>query len=307
MQNIHHYHSNGNLLLTGEYLISQGAEAIALPLKKGHTLAVKPIHGKNILWESVYNHETEIKVRFTSDDFQIIQTDNENSAKFIQQVLSKAMDYLPSLSQLPGYHVKAYHDYPEFLELGCESALIANIANWFNINPYRFTRDISPGLEHGIACARSNKPILYQLTNKYPDYREINLNLPFKEKIYIVYIDHNSDLSDRGKQTQEFHDHHEVLPKIREINKRIIQSRSLEAFENILLEHDNLLAGLLKEQRLQERIFQEFPGLIKPLNEWNGELNLVTWKGEKNELEEYFAPYNIQTIFSWDELVKNAK
>ena len=141
---IHNYHSNGNLLLTGEYLISQGAESIALPLKKGHTLAVKPIHGKKILWESVYNHETEIKVSFTSDDFQIIKTDNDNAAKFIQQVFRKAMDYLPSVSQLPGYYIQAFHDYPEFLEFGCESALIVNIAAWLNINPYRLSRDISP-------------------------------------------------------------------------------------------------------------------------------------------------------------------
>lgn len=302
---IQNYHSNGNLLLTGEYLISQGAEAIALPLKKGHTLAVTPIHGKKIIWESVYNQETKTKISLKSDDFEITQTNNENSAKFIQQLLRKAMDHLPPLSHLPGYHIKAIHDYPEFLEFGCESALIANIANWFNINPYRFSRDISPGLEHGIACARSNKPILYQLTNKYPDYREINLNLPFKGNIYIIYTGHNPDSYNKKKQTQKYPDHHEVFPKIREINKRIIQSRTYEEFENSILDHDKILSGVLKEQRLQERIFQDFPGLIKPLNEWNGELNLVTWKGDKNELHEYFAPYNIQTIFTWDELVKH--
>jgi mevalonate kinase len=301
---IQNYHSNGNLLLTGEYLISQGAEAIALPLKKGHTLAVTPIHGKKIIWESVYNQETKTKTILKSDDFEITQTNNENSAKFIQQVLRKAMNHLPPLSHLPGYHIKAIHDYPEFLEFGCESALIANIANWFNINPYRFIRDISPGLEHGIACARSNKPILYQLTNKYPDYREINLNLPFKENIYIVYTGHNPDSSDKKKQTQKYPDYHEVFPKIKEINKRIIQSNTYEEFENSIRDHDKLLSEVLNEKRLQERIFQDFPGIIKPLNEWSGEFILVTWKEEKNGLQEYFDPYNIQTIFSWDELVK---
>jgi hypothetical protein len=305
MQNIYHYHSNGNLLLTGEYLISQGAEAIALPLKKGHTLAVTPIHGKKIIWESVYNQETKTKTILKSDDFEITQTNNENSAKFVQHILRKAMDHLPSLSHLPGYHVKAFHDYPEFLRFGSESALIANITNWFNINPFRFSREISPGLQYGIACAKSNKPILYQLTNKYPDYREINLDLPFKENIYIVYTGHNPDSYNKKKETQKYPDHHEVFPKIREINKRIIKSRAHEEFENALLEHEKLLSGVLTKERLQERIFQDFPGIIKPLNEWNGELILVTWKGDKNELHEYFAPYNIQTIFSWDELVKH--
>jgi hypothetical protein len=253
----------------------------------------------------VYNQETKTKTILKSDDFEITQTNNENSAIFIQQVLRKAINHLPPLSHLPGYHIKAIHDYPEFLEFGCESALIANIANWFNINPYRFSRDISSGLEHGIACARSNKPILYQLTNKYPDYREINLNLPFKENIYIVYTGHNPDSYNKKKETQKYPDHHEVFPKIREINKRIIQSKTYEEFENSIRDHDKILSGVLKEQRLQERTFQDFPGLIKPLNEWNGELNLVTWKGDKNELHEYFTPYNIQTIFSWNELVKH--
>ena len=307
MHNSYHYHSNGNLLLTGEYLISDGAEAIALPLRKGHTLAVKPIHGKKIIWESVYNQKTETKVIFRSDDFQIIQTDNENSANFIQQVLRKAMDHLPSLNQLPGYHIKAFHDYPAFLEFGCESAMIANIADWFNINPFRFSRDISPGLESQIACAKNHKPILFKATNKFPDYQEINLNFPFAEHLHFIYTGNKDDSSDRTKQLHNYPYFHEILIKISEINNQIIQSSSLEAFEKALLNHDKLLSEVLNEKRLQEKAFRNFPGIVKPLNDWSGKFVLASWKGKNNELREYFGSYNIQTIFSWEELIKNVK
>ena len=37
------FHSNGKFLLSGEYLVLQGAKALALPLKLGQSLEVKTI------------------------------------------------------------------------------------------------------------------------------------------------------------------------------------------------------------------------------------------------------------------------
>jgi len=46
------YYANGKLLLTGEYLVLDGALAIALPTKLGQSLIVKTNEEGKLIWES---------------------------------------------------------------------------------------------------------------------------------------------------------------------------------------------------------------------------------------------------------------
>ena len=46
------YHSHGKLLITGEYLVLDGAMALAVPTKLGQSLTVRPISQRVIQWKS---------------------------------------------------------------------------------------------------------------------------------------------------------------------------------------------------------------------------------------------------------------
>ena len=57
------YHSNGKLLLTGEYAILDGAKSLALPTKKGQSLEVEANESKVISWESFdENNKTWLRI-----------------------------------------------------------------------------------------------------------------------------------------------------------------------------------------------------------------------------------------------------
>ena len=47
------FYSNGKLLITGEYLVLNGAKALALPTKFGQSLEVSSIEEKKIIWTSL--------------------------------------------------------------------------------------------------------------------------------------------------------------------------------------------------------------------------------------------------------------
>jgi len=307
MQYTFQYHSNGSFLLTGEYLVSEGSQAIVLPLKKGQTLVIKPIKEDLLIWEDIYNEETLFTAVFSTDQIDIIESTDGEKASFVGDVLKTAMDHLASLSSLPGYYIKAIHNYPIHLDPGTRPALIACVAEWFNINPFRLSRAIMKDAGYGIAGARSSKPILYQLVDTSPDYKHIALNPSYTGNIYFVYAGDHEGLSGEREQIEHTGNLPHVIPKIREINKNIIQSGSLEDFEHALLEYEQFLSGLLNEKSVQERLFDDFPGVIKPLVTHNSKFLLVTWKGSMSELREFFAGYNLQTLFQWDELIKNEK
>ena len=46
------FYSNGKLLITGEYLVLDGAKALAIPTKFGQHLEVKKIDEPKLIWES---------------------------------------------------------------------------------------------------------------------------------------------------------------------------------------------------------------------------------------------------------------
>ena len=104
----HQFHANGKLLLTGEYLVLQGAEAIGLPLRMGQTLKVKPIrHEDQLRWKSLIQEEILLEAIFSTRNFQIIHTSNKKPTYYIQYLLQKALQYIPALAHVPPYDIIA--------------------------------------------------------------------------------------------------------------------------------------------------------------------------------------------------------
>jgi len=51
------FYSNGKLILTAEYLVLDGAKALAIPTKYGQYLEVEDISEKVLLWKSLDEHD----------------------------------------------------------------------------------------------------------------------------------------------------------------------------------------------------------------------------------------------------------
>jgi len=63
------FYSKGKLLLTGEYVVLDGAKALALPTKKGQSLIVQENDSSSLTWQSFDCHnkiwyETEIDTKY---------------------------------------------------------------------------------------------------------------------------------------------------------------------------------------------------------------------------------------------------
>ncbi len=59
------YHSNGKLLLTGEYAVLDGALALALPCQPGQSLSVAEHQEAGLAWQSLdHNNAIWFETRF---------------------------------------------------------------------------------------------------------------------------------------------------------------------------------------------------------------------------------------------------
>ena len=86
------FYSNGKLLLTGEYLVLDGAQSLAMPTKFGQDLIIEKIKEPQIVWAS-FTHEAACwfeavfdlpKLRLSSCTFNSYK---EGSAEMIAETL----------------------------------------------------------------------------------------------------------------------------------------------------------------------------------------------------------------------------
>ena len=95
------FYSNGKLLITGEYVVLDGALALALPTKFGQNLTVEPIPSKQILWKS-FDQDGSVwfEDAFTFDEIINKPFDAENSVKnTLLEILHEALDKLPEIQK----------------------------------------------------------------------------------------------------------------------------------------------------------------------------------------------------------------
>ena len=72
------FHANGKLLISGEYLVLEGALSLAVPTKKGQSLKFDPTDISFLHWKSLdVNGKIWFEAKFNTEEFNIIETSDE--------------------------------------------------------------------------------------------------------------------------------------------------------------------------------------------------------------------------------------
>ncbi|MCI4443428.1 MAG: hypothetical protein JHC39_07985, partial [Lentimicrobium sp.] len=186
------FYSNGKLLITGEYLVLDGAKAFALPTKFGQNLIVEKGIPQEIQWTSFDADGSiwfEDTFSFAAISNKII-TGKTSVRNTLIEILHEGYLLNPDfLSQGEGYSVRTQLSFPRNWGLGTSSTLINNIAQWLAIDAFVLLNNSFGGSGYDIACAQNDSPILYHLDNGKPIVEKVIFAPEFSEKIYFVYLD----------------------------------------------------------------------------------------------------------------------
>ena len=68
-------------------------------------------------------------------------------------------------------------------------------------------------------------------------------------------------------------------------------------------EHEQVISSILRMPTLKEGLFSNLAGEAKSLGAWGGDFALLTWKGTRAGLKEYLATKQLDTFFSYKELI----
>ena len=297
------YYANGKLLLTGEYLVLDGALAIALPTKLGQSLTVEPANEQKLIWES---QDSKSYPWFQHSYTHLHQKiDNNPIAERLRVILLQAQKQNPKFINNLVNKVTTKLTFPRNWGLGTSSTLIYLIAQWAKCDPFELLFEAFGGSGYDIACAGADGPISYQLqTNHKPVFQPVNFNPSFKNQLYFVYLDKKQD-SKKGiaHYREKGAISHSKIQKISTLSTELINISGLNQFEKLLTEHENIVAELIGFEKIQSIYFEDYWGVVKSLGAWGGDFVLATSNRSFAETKKYFNEKGFNVFLNYKELI----
>jgi mevalonate kinase len=297
------FYSNGKLLISGEYVVLDGAVALAVPTRFGQSLVVEAIDNPKLIWKSFDDqgdvwYEEEFSIDSLHSEFS--KDTNDTTLRLIQ-IFKSIKQLNPSfLSSTQGYKISTHLDFKKDWGLGTSSTLINNLAQWSHVDAFKLLKMTFGGSGYDIACAQHNKPISYQLNDGKPYVSEVNFNPSFKDCLYFVYLNKKQNSREGIKQYKLNQPHELVLNDLSKISHKLMVCKTLFEFETLITLHEEFISQIIKQQPIKKELFNDFNGSIKSLGAWGGDFILVT---SKENPETYFKSKGFDTIFSYDDMI----
>jgi len=299
------WYSSGKLLITGEYLVLAGAKALAFPLKTGQHLTISENREKKLHWRAIEPDGLWFQCIFNLPDLEIIYSPDRELCEKLKNILSAARALNPDFLENGenGFEVDTILEFNPEYGLGSSSTLLNNLAGWAGIDPFKLQKLTFEGSGYDIACASAKKPLIYQLVNQRPVVTEVNFSPPFKDNLYFVYSGRKQRTSESLLEFKKASFDKTDITIISEITEKVLETKSFDEFEYLLIEHENLMSKILNLPKAKDRLFPDHRGTVKSLGAWGGDFMLMTFRDEPGEVKRYLNRKGFDVFYRYEEIV----
>lgn len=312
----HYFYGHGKLLLTGEYLVMDGAKSLALPSILGQSLSVKyknTFMKPRLNWKS-YSYQAK---KWLEADFELWRFDIKSSnvdvpeVLELQKILLKARELNPHFLRETGknINVETRLEFPLEWGLGSSSTLLYNIAQWAYISPFELAQHTYGGSGYDIACAQSMTPIMYQLDEEFnrPSWQVVNFRPSFINNLYFVYLGEKKKTKDEIQYYKELKKPsvglEKAIEKISFITEEITNTNTLLDFNDLIDEHEVIISKILGYPKVKDEYFSDFKGSIKSLGAWGGDFILATYQGPGDDVKKYFKGKGLEVVIPYKNII----
>lgn len=306
------FYAHGKLMLCGEYLVLDGAEALALPTKKGQSLECTNIQEAELIWKSFdpYFHQW-LEVHFELPSLRLkhatYDTVDENSdadyAERLQEILLEAKALNPDfLNKAKGFMIETYLEFERDWGLGSSSTLLSCLAQWAKIDAFELSERTFKGSGYDIACAQAKGPIVYQRLGGSSITKSVSFDPVFSEELFFVHLNQkmNSREGIKNYRALEGGQREIQIEKINTLTQSLISADSLESFSEIIDTQEALMSDVLQVPTIKKQLFADFSGSIKSLGAWGGDFVLATGGAREKK---YFEDKGYKTIVNYKDMI----
>jgi len=294
--------SPGKLLLTSEYVVLDGALALALPTKMGQEFFVEEIPDGNsmIYWTALHQVQPWLDAEIDYKNLALKSTNLPKSAEFILKVIAEIKRLsVTFLNSDVSFKITTNLQFPPDFGLGSSSTLMNNLARWSGVDAYELNENCLGGSGYDIAVAQEKSAIIYR--NKPKKFvQKIEFNPSFKDELIFIHLNKKQD----SREGISLYRSKEKLPAIiddfSEITNRVLEAKTLEEFSALMILHEEKLGKFLELQTVKERHFPDCPVFLKSLGAWGGDFVLTQ---KFPGFQAYFRENGFSTIFNFKNLI----
>jgi mevalonate kinase len=282
-------------MLFGEYLVLNGSDCLAFPLKFGQTLSVTKSDG--IIWESYSKHGMWFSASM-SNDFTILDTNNEEVAEILRRLFLVIQTEKPNLDF--NQRFKAEANFELNWGLGSSSTLISLLSQWSGVETKKLLDASFGGSGYDVACATAEAPILYA---NGKTKREVPLLESITDKLLFVYLGNKQNSREEIKRFKSKEVGQDQIDAMNTIISNAVQTDKIEVFEQQLDLSEELISSTIDTVKLKQRLFADYPYSIKSLGAWGGDFFLATYRDLKTA-KTYFEGKGFDILFTYQEFIK---
>ena len=294
-------YSNGKVLLTGEYVILDGALSLAAPTKFGQHLKFQENLSNLINWKSKnFDGNIWFECLITSDTLKVKSTSSQKISNTLVEIINFIREYNPAFLKNCGSDISTNLTFEKNLGLGSSSTLISNLSKISGVNPYTLNNKIFKGSGYDIACAESISPILYKLDKDQKIINKVSFKPSFNEHIYFVYLNKKQNSISEIEKYNKNKASNSIINEISDITSEILVCNSIDRFNELIEAHELIISKLISKQTVKDLLFKDFDGYIKSLGAWGGDMIMVTSQIDPSK---YFIEKGYSTIFKFKELL----
>ena len=304
--------ARGKLLLTGEYFVLDGATALAMPVRFGQTLRVETDAEEegntsgHIRWISKNPDGSHwFEAWFELPDLRIKMSSDLKTALTLFKILYACKTQNPEIfAGDQAYKVTTQNDFPRDWGLGTSSTLIAALAQWVRVDPYKVLLETLGGSGYDLACAYAEGPILYRLEGQTPQVEPAHFAPACARQLYFVFLDQKQNSREGIAHYRERAPKSPaLLEKVSQLTRQFTESNTLAELDAVILAHEEFVSETLMLPRAKDLYFPDYWGEVKSLGAWGGDFVLVTSARPEAETRGYFRDKGMEVFMGWAEMV----
>lgn len=299
--------SPGKLLLTSEYVVLDGAIALAVPTKWGQEFFFDEDDNQQslIFWNAKHQDQHWLDITIDYKNWTIVKTNLPDAATFILKTLQNIQKLGSSVfSHNKSFHLTTNLQFPADYGLGSSSTLMANLAKWSNVDAFKLNELSLGGSGYDIAVANAQSAILFWRENGDVNYEKVDFSPDFRRDLIFIHLGKKQDSREgirlyRSKEKLLY-----LVRRFSEITQSVLQAKTLDEFSVLMQDHERLLSDFLGLPIAKEKYFQDCPTFIKSLGAWGGDF-VMSCRFEN--YEKYFAEKGYENVFSWEDMIDSSE
>jgi len=299
----------GKILLSGEYVVLDGATALGLASRLGQSMEVYRGGVPGLLHWTAYNHLhkpwLQVTYQWVNRQWALHGTKGPASAEIemLLNWLQTAWNLIETQNQLTTDHpspwadilqneglmVQTRIDFPRGWGLGSSATALALLAKWLGVDARLLYALTQNGSGYDLEVALQDSSILYQwptdsrnnnsisVGSMGPIVQKINYRLPMNGQLWLI------DSGSKQISSKEVFRYHNIdqklrvacVPEISSISIALAACTEVPVMMEYLVQHDAIMERLLRQPSLHRLTGNSFPGRLKSLGAWGGDLFLA--------------------------------